>query len=516
MFNTSINTESSENYRAIFKKYIQENQKVKSHDSTILIMTYKNVREKTGSQVSIEDIVNGITTRSERKEVKNKEQLPVAYFSASHISGRKEDKNVTQHSGLIICDIDCDDNPEIDFKKLKDNLCKDKYIFVCFNSPSGGIKVIIKTNIVKKEHHKAYFEIIKDYFQKTYQITKIDPTGCNIARACFLPYDCSCYFNPHSKRYCLNDDQITQCLANIIINKQVNSISNSLVQLGSISYDEHYENILNLLKKRTEVGLYKNIFNDYRFYHLEQGVMGTSVPFLEVIILKHSFPSELYWDTRIDEHYFKDNPQKQINIMKFGCTEGLEVCKIGFKKDYKIKEHFRAKTLGSFTMKLIYNNPFCHPDILVKEVRRINDYWCEDPHPLTNPKPDDEEVRQIVTLNYQKFLAGGLDFSTVIRRKGKTNEISKKIVFKSKQYLTIDRSITHLEAVRAFHEGKREQYLNKVNDAICALQNGKKITKTLIANYIGMSTRNLRRILKDNKGFDMLIKVYNKSLKSDG
>ena len=456
MINSDINTDDFDKLRDKFKDYVPKRLRSHECNDKIQIMLYDNVKRIVGRQAFITEVINDIRTKSERKNITDKKKLPVAYFSANHISGRKENENVTQHSGLIICDIDIDDNPETDFIHLKKDICNDKYTYVCFNSPRGGIKAIVVTNIKSKELHQPYFESVKQHFLKKYHLSKIDPSGCNIARACWLPYDNQCYFNPNSFRYFLDEIEIENVIADIKVNKQLNSLTKSLHNTTTISYDEHFDNIMNLLKKRTEIGIYANIFNNYRYNNIERGVMDTSVPFLELIVLKHSYPYRLNWETRLDEYYFQANPQKQINVMNIGCSEGLEVCTIGFSKNYKIKEHFRAKTLGSISMKLIFNNPFCHPSKLISEVIRINDYFCEDPHPLRNPKPDDEEVRQVVLRNYGAFLSGELDFSTVVRRKPKTNAISRKFVFKSKQYSPIDRSITHLEAVRTYHDGKRD------------------------------------------------------------
>ncbi len=510
MLTSDINTTDFESLRNIFKYYVPNRLKSTECHDQIKVMAYPIIKSKNGKQMLITEIINDIRTKAERKLITNKKELPVAYFSARHMVGDKLNENVKRHSGLIIIDIDIDDNPDTDFIKLKTDLCNDKFTLACFNSPRGGIKVIFNTNISKLEHHKAYYENIKTYLLKNYAITEIDTSGCNIARACYLPFDSNCYFNPHSSKYCLEDKQIEDIIIQIKLNKVKNSLSKAILQVCYISYDEHYNNIINLLKKRTEVGLYKNIFNNYRYYNIEEGVMDTSVPFLEIMILKHSSPYRLNWNTTIDEHYFKSNTQKQINTIDIGCKEGIEVCKVGFKKDHVIKEHYRAKTLGAMTIKLIFNNPFCHPDRLLQVIKLINYRYCEDPHPLKNPKPDDEEVKNIVMGIYNKFIAGELDFSTVINKKnGKT---ARKYVFRSRDYVNIDPSLTQIEACRTFQRGKRDLLMTKLHEAIFMLQDGNKITRDLIADYIGVNQRTLRRHITDD--YKKQITDYNKSIKA--
>ncbi len=510
MLTSTINTAEIERLQKSFQDYISECNNRYENNNQKYVMTYPILKSKNGKHTLITKIISDIRTKAERKLITNKKELPVAYFSARHMVGDKLDENVKRHSGLIILDIDIDDNPDTDFIKLKTDLYNDKFTLICFNSPNGGIKVIFNTNISKLEHHKAYYESIRIYLLKNYTITKIDTSGCNIARACFLPYDSNCYFNPHSSKYCLDDKQIEDSIIQIKLNKVKNSLSKVILQVGSTSYDEHYNNILNLLKKRTEVGLYKNIFNNYRYYNIQQGVMDTSVPFLEILILKNSLPYRLNWNTTIDEHYFKSNTQKQLNVIDIGCKEGIEVCKVGFKKDHKIKEHYRAKTLSAMTIKLIFNNPFCHPDRLLQVIKLINYRYCEDPHPIKNPKPDDEEVKNIVMGIYNKFIAGELDFSNVINKK--KGKIVRKYVFRSKDYVDINHSITQKEACQTFQKGKRDLLMVKLLEAIYMLQDGKKLTYVRIAKYLKVHPKTIRRNIPDD--YKQRIMTYNQSIKA--
>ena len=576
--------------RTMFKEFTEKERLKRLNYDKIKIMVYPSIESITTKMlVKVEVVIKDIQQATDRQNVK-KEELPVAYFSAADIDGRKENQNVTKHSGLIVIDIDKKDNPDLDFQQFKEELINYKYTYACFTSPSGGIKLIINTNISNVEHHLPYFRMIKRHLLNTYpQLAKIDNSGCNVARACYLPYDGHAYINTNAKRLCLDEDKIAETLKQSGYEKHVNR--RPLTKLDSISFDEHYDNILNLLKNRTtvglqgevdfyaktsaginneiitdnrttvglqsevdsengtsvglqgvvdfsgssvvinnnfnygnrtsvgltselhsenrtSVGLYDNIFNKYRYSGIDKRVMRTDVPFLELLVLKNMYPYRLDYTTNIDEHYFND-PQKQIHANSIGL-DGLEVCEVVLPKHH-IKEHYRAKTLGSISMKLIFNNPFCHPDIILKELLRINDCYCEDPHPHNNPKPDDEEVTNLFLHNYRLFINGELDFSGVIRRNYKTKAISKKYVFRSKQYDSTDKHRTQQEAIRTFTQGKRESNVRSYLEAIKSLQNGKRITKKRIADYMGVSTRNLRRISTEE--LEVLIKKYNSALK---
>lgn len=513
MDSSDINTTDLSSYRDAFVKYSAESNQKPRPTSQIVVMVYNNIWNITnGKQVRLIDVLKGIKTDSARKNVACKGDLSVAYFSATLIKGRKENKNVLTHSGLIIIDIDKADNPDIDLVQLKKDLIADKYTCACFNSPNGGIKVIVNTNISAIEQHKVYFESVKQYLLTHYNITKIDPSGCNIARACYLPHDSKCYYKSPTLRYCMDINQIELSNNNILYNNYIHKSSNSsdtLLYINSISPDEHYDNIKNLLKKWTDVGVYANIFNHYRYKNIERGIMRTDVPFLEFIVLMNTFPNQLDWSTRLDEIYFKDDPQKPISTDTIEGLDGMEVCEIVLPRGHVIKEHFRAKTLGSISMKLIFNNPFCHIDYLIKEVMRINNYYCENPHPEMCPKPDDTEVRKIVWDNYRKFLKGDLDFSKVIR-KNRKNKLSKKYVFWSRNYKRINTNTTRLEATRTYHEGRNTKNLKLLNEAIQVLQDGKKLTQKRIAEYMGVSTRTMRRYM--TKEYKELYQKYNITL----
>jgi hypothetical protein len=237
--------------------------------------------------------------------------------------------------------------------------------------------------------------------------------------------------------------------------------------------------------------------------------MSTFVRFLELLVLEHHNPFRLDYTTRIDESYFADNPDKKITSFEIEGFDGLEYCSV--KLPEQIKEGYRGKTLASITMKLIYNNPFCHPYLLFKEVKRINDLYSEDPNPK-NPKPDDEEVFKIVMFNYQRFLAGEMNFEKVLEKNNK-NQIAKKHVFRSKHAKKQGKAINHIEGIKAYHKARTNHIFNKYVQAIKDLQDGCKITQKRIGVYMGMDERTIRRYQTPET--KAMIKDYNDSLKKE-
>ena len=64
-----------------------------------------------------------------------------------------------------------------------------------FTSPSGdGLKWIVPI-YYNDLTHDEYFEAVKNYLDDAYNL-KIDASGKNFSRACFLPHDPNIYINP--------------------------------------------------------------------------------------------------------------------------------------------------------------------------------------------------------------------------------------------------------------------------------------------------------------------------------
>ena len=105
---------------------------------------------------------------------------------------RKEDKLI-RHSGLLC--LDFDHLPDVEGLFLK--LQKDEYFdtALLFRSPSGdGLKWIIPVDL-SECGHTDYFRSVSAYISQTYSV-QVDPSGKDVCRACFLPYDPGAYLNP--------------------------------------------------------------------------------------------------------------------------------------------------------------------------------------------------------------------------------------------------------------------------------------------------------------------------------
>lgn len=106
---------------------------------------------------------------------------------------QRSDAALIQHSGLMCIDFDHVSQLE----GLRQQLLFDEYFDtqLLFRSPSGdGLKWIIPVKLGEYTHGK-YFKAVFNYILKQYGI-RIDKSGRDISRACFLPHDPHAYINP--------------------------------------------------------------------------------------------------------------------------------------------------------------------------------------------------------------------------------------------------------------------------------------------------------------------------------
>ena len=138
-------------------------------------------RIKDGKSKDTIEAVRKCDNDEERKKMKLK--LPSTMFSGQFIG--REDKDLQQHSGLIV--IDWDDVPSTMRKQpsvFRDELKKEPFILSAWVSPSSdGVKAL--AFVAFPDKHRNHFEYL---YAKKYR-KKIDRSGVNVSRLCFESYD---------------------------------------------------------------------------------------------------------------------------------------------------------------------------------------------------------------------------------------------------------------------------------------------------------------------------------------
>lgn len=129
-------------------------------------------------------------------DLKEKRKYKAMHFDYVTFSGtfkKRNDDDLIKHSLLMTIDLDHLENLD----STKEMLLKDEYFEteLLFKSPSGdGLKWIIKIDL-EQATHQEYYIAVSNYLQQQYNI-KVDASGKDISRACFLCYDPEAYINP--------------------------------------------------------------------------------------------------------------------------------------------------------------------------------------------------------------------------------------------------------------------------------------------------------------------------------
>jgi len=182
---------------------------------TNLISLYKDVYDSTSNHVAtVDDIIGAIyngrwedkielirNAKNDQWKTKYKNALPCVTFSGSF--SKRNSASLINYSYLMTLDIDTGDKEVA--KRIKNKLCASKYIFTAFYSPSGGVKALVKVDC-DPEHHKRYvFPIIQRHIEGVIN-HKIDDSGKNIDRLCFVSFDDDLHYNPDSDIYHVDVD----------------------------------------------------------------------------------------------------------------------------------------------------------------------------------------------------------------------------------------------------------------------------------------------------------------------
>jgi len=148
---------------------------------------------KNGKWMDVVLPVREFKENGTKKEVEEAKKLLPAVAWSGVFEDRRADDNMVHYNKLMVVDID--DITKTRLKTLKKELTKNPMVYAFFNGPTKGIKVLIFIDSEKDWHNNHAFWHIERLFDEMYGI-KIDPTGKNLSRLCFVSYDPDLYINP--------------------------------------------------------------------------------------------------------------------------------------------------------------------------------------------------------------------------------------------------------------------------------------------------------------------------------
>lgn len=143
---------------------------------------------KSGRWKSIIEPIRNEPSKDIRSDLKK--SIPAVIFNG--VFEERLDEACVHYNHIMTIDIDGIDKKKLSLlkKKLKTNI----YVFAFFDSPSGGLKVLIPVDSPKEKHNTSAFGTIEDMFIDLYGV-KIDPSGKNLSRLCYVSYDEDMYVN---------------------------------------------------------------------------------------------------------------------------------------------------------------------------------------------------------------------------------------------------------------------------------------------------------------------------------
>lgn len=171
---------------------------------TLSVTMFKDAYNKYGLDVEVGSVVTAIkegrwkdeilSLRRDNKNANDKKlKLPCVTFSGT-FSGGKSEENMNDYIGLVIVDIDEKDQKKL--KRARKKLREDGYVYAFFFSPRKGLKILFSTDGKAIEHKNVTFKNVKDYVETNYSL-KVDNSGQNLNRLCFVSYDKDAHINEH-------------------------------------------------------------------------------------------------------------------------------------------------------------------------------------------------------------------------------------------------------------------------------------------------------------------------------
>lgn len=174
--------------------------------------TFKTVKDTTPmisivAKTLIEDIRSGAykdtcdaIRRAPDKDTRSELKATLPAVTASGRFSKRASSALIEHSGILIADLDLDDNPQLleHMAETRVRLMSDVYVHFLFISPSGGLKVGVKIDATDRETHKAAFVTVRDWFLDSHGLV-IDKACSDVSRLCFLSHDTEAHHNGKAK-----------------------------------------------------------------------------------------------------------------------------------------------------------------------------------------------------------------------------------------------------------------------------------------------------------------------------
>jgi len=386
--------------------------------------------------------------KGQQKYDEIKTSMPACCYNACFHNYKKLE-NIYYITNLMFLDVDGFGSRE-DALEYKNTIIK-KYdwIIACYESISRtGLHIVIKVDRIldNQDFNEKY-----EYINKTYFSDRLDKYAKSLTRSAVISNDTDIYINLTPSTLILNDKK--DIFKKIIIDKNEDK------------------------KSTTESIEEKIIKSYYTFLEIENDAADDFIEekkaiyrFLRLIRLK--FKVELNPDL------FDDPNEPLYN------WSGWDVAELNIypylKK--KIHEGNRTYVLGKVAQILIYLNGM-RPEMknqIVKFIHHFNNRFCSPPLSYI-------EVKKSFDYNWNKFIKGEMDFSSVIKK--------KRSIWSPECQLNRQEKIS--KSLVLYHKPLKEKKKNKILEALNSIhENNNKITQKEVALITGFSIATIKNYWK--------------------
>ncbi|MFT2010827.1 VapE domain-containing protein [Pontibacter sp. 13R65] len=169
---------------SLFKNFnqVQENQPIGQILQSIKSGTYKQ---------QVEQVRLFLQEERMQEYERAKKNLPAFTPCGEFLGGRKME-HLQHYANLVVLDLDKLHVDEL--SAAKERASKEPYTYAAFTSPSGnGLKILVCVSSAVQEHKQAYSQV-KAYYASLLGL-KIDESGSDVTRLCFVSYDSDLYLN---------------------------------------------------------------------------------------------------------------------------------------------------------------------------------------------------------------------------------------------------------------------------------------------------------------------------------
>lgn len=138
----------------------------------------------------------------DHKKAQEFKKLNFMFFTPNGTFSYRRAQDIKERSQLMVFDIDGLTSTD-DVQRVKQTLLADEQFdtILLFVSPSGhGLKWIIFVGDMDGLSHKQYFHAVSNYLETKHSI-KVDQSGSDICRACYLPHDPECFIKQNDNEH---------------------------------------------------------------------------------------------------------------------------------------------------------------------------------------------------------------------------------------------------------------------------------------------------------------------------